>query len=118
MYKDYRIIAAGENEVYRWGRKARAKVEACKVAHNGFFSILADGDMYWTIGTSKGKYGEFAKFGDTFFSVNSYGFAYAKEGTEKGVKFLEMLDSMLEKMNEMTAAQSAAARCDDEDDEE
>ena len=99
----------------RWPVKARAKVEACKIAHNGFFSILADGDRYWTIGTSNGKYGEFAKYDDTFFSVNSYGFAYAKEGTEKGVKFLEMLDSMIEKMNELAAAQSAAAACDEED---
>ena len=87
MYKDFRYINAGTVEIYRYGNKAVEKVQSCLEANeNGYYSISADGGKYWTIGTSQGKFGEFAKFKDTFFSVNKNGFVYAKKGTEKGDK--------------------------------
>lgn len=99
MYKDYRYINAGTNEFYRWGRKAQEKVSAHMTPNeNGYYSIPADGLKYWTFGTSKGKYGEFAKYRDTFFSVNSCGNLWAKAGTEKGEKFVEMLQNLLAEM--------------------
>lgn len=61
--------------------------------------IPADGGKYWTFGTSEGKFGEFAKWGDTFFSVNKGGFLWAKAGTEKGEKFVEMINDMLNQMS-------------------
>lgn len=104
MFKDNRYINAGTIEVYRYGHKAVEKVESFKEAHSGYYSIPTDGGKYWTIGTSEGKFGEFIKFNETFFSVNKGGFAYAKAGTEKGEKFLELLDSMINYMNELNAA--------------
>lgn len=102
MYKDFRYINAGTNEIYRYGHKAIERVQACLEANeNGFYSIPADGGKYWTLGTSEGKFGEFIKWGDTFFSVNRGGFAYAKAGTDKGEKFVEFLNSMIAKMNEI-----------------
>lgn len=99
MYKDYRYINAGQNEFYRWGRKAIARVEAAMIPNEkGFYSIPADGGKYWTFGTSNGKYGEYAKVGDTFFSVNQGGFMWAKAGTEKGEKFVEAMKDMIEAM--------------------
>lgn len=97
-YEAYRYINAGTNEFYRWGKKAQNYVKNCMKPENGFYSILADGGNYWTIGTSEGKYGEYAKFGDTFFSVNRAGFVWAKEGTEKAEKFIAMLQDMLDRM--------------------
>ena len=99
MYKDYRYINAGTNEYYRWGKEARAKLEAALTPNeNGFLSIPADGGRYWTFGTSEGKFGEFAKYGDTFFSVNKAGFIWAKVGTEKAEKFVEMINALLNQM--------------------
>lgn len=60
-----------------------------------------DCGKYWTLGTSDGKYGEFIKWHDVFFSVNKGGFAYAKAGTEKGDKFIEMVNDMIAKMDEL-----------------
>lgn len=100
MYKDYRYINAGTNEYYRWGKECRRRLESCLVANEkGFYSIPADGGSYWTFGTSEGKYGEFAKYGDTLFSVNSLGCIWAKEGTDKAVKFVEMIKSLLSQMD-------------------
>ena len=108
MYKDYRYINAGQNEFYRYGKKAQAYVKASMQPNEkGFYSIAADGGKYWTIGTSEGKYGEFAKFKDTFFSVNSAGYVLAKAGTEKAVKFIEMLERMLADMIETDNARFA-----------
>lgn len=105
MYKNYRYINAGENEIHRYGKKARSKVELfLEPNENGFYSIPADGGNYWTIGTSEGKYGEFAKFKDTFFSVNRGGYVWAKVGTEKAEKFVEMVKDMLNKMIETNNA--------------
>lgn len=104
MYKDYRYINAGENEIYRYGHKAVEKVQACLTPNNGYYSIPADGGKYWTIGTSEGKFGEFAKIGETCFSVNKGGFVYAKEGTEKGEAFVKALNAMINKMHELNMA--------------
>lgn len=104
MYKDSRYINAGTNEFYRWGKKAQEKVRACLTPNeNGYYSIPADGGKYWTIGTSEGKFGEFAKFNDTFLSVNKGGYVYAKEGTEKAEAFVAMLNHLLGQMEEMNA---------------
>lgn len=101
MYKDYRYINAGTNEFYRWGKKAIEKLSASLTPNeNGFYAVAADGGKYWTFGTSNGKYGEFAKYGNTFFSVNSLGMVWAKEGTEKAEKFVEMINGMIKAMKD------------------
>lgn len=117
MYKDYRYINAGENEIYRYGRKAVARVEACLIPNDkGYYSIAADGGKYWTIGTSEGKYGEFAKHKDTLFSVNSGGFVYAKQGTDKGDKFVEFLQDLIKEMHRLNDARFEHS--DEEEEEE
>lgn len=99
MYKDFRYINAGTNEYYRYGGKAISKLEHFLQPNDkGFYSIPCNGGKYWTIGTSKGKYGEFAKFEDTFFSVNSMGNAWAKVGTPKAEAFVKMIRSMIAAM--------------------
>lgn len=99
MYKDFHYINAGTNEYYRWGKKARAKLESVLIPNeNGFYTIVADGEKYWTFGTSEGKFGEYAKYKDTFFSVNKAGFLWAKAGTEKGDKFVQMIKDLLNQM--------------------
>lgn len=104
MFKDNRYINAGQNEICRYGRKARERVEAFLEANDkGYYSFPVDGGKYWTIGTSDGKYGEFAKVGDTFFSVNKGGYMYAKADSDKGAKFVEALKNMIAKMNELDA---------------
>lgn len=105
MYKDYRYINAGENEIYRYGHKAVEKVEAFLEANEkGYYSFPVDGGKYWTIGTSTGKFGEFARIGDVCFSVNKGGFMYAKSGTEKGNAFVKALNQLIEEMNRLNAA--------------
>ena len=105
MFKDNRYINAGTNEIYRYGHKAVEKVQACLTPNeSGWMSIPTDAGKYWTIGTSNGKYGEFANVNGTIFSVNRGGFMYAKVGTEKGNKFVETLNKMIEKMNELNNA--------------
>lgn len=105
MFKDNRYINAGVNEIYRYGHKAVEKVQACLIPNDqGWLSIPTDGGKYWTIGTSTGKFGEFAKFDGVCFSVNRGGFMYAKVGTEKGDKFIDVLNRMITKMNELNEA--------------
>lgn len=117
MFKDNRYINAGTNEVYRYGHKAVEKVQRCLEANeNGFYSIPADGGKYWTIGTNEGKFGEFAKYQDTCFSVNRGGFVYAKAGTEKGDKFVEFLNSMIEFMHKLN--EERVAQLEEDEDEE
>lgn len=114
MFKDNRYINAGENEIYRYGHKAVEKVQTyLQPNENGYFSFPVDGLKYWTIGTSNGKYGEFCKIGDTIFSVNKGGFMYAKVGTDKADKFVDSLNAMIEKMNELNMA-----RVNSEEDED
>lgn len=99
MFKDNRYINAGTNEIYRYGKKAQAKIAEYTVPNaKGFYSIPTDGGRYWTLGTSEGKYGEYIRWENNFFSVNSYGFAYAKADTEKGVAFVKMLEAMTSEM--------------------
>lgn len=108
MFKDNRYINAGTNEIYRYGKKAVGKVRAfSEPNNNGFYSFPVDGGRYWTIGTSSGKFGEFARVGDTCFSVNSAGFVYAKVGTEKAEKFREFIESIIAEMNRLNAERVA-----------
>lgn len=101
MRKDGRYINAGTNEFYRWGHKAIEMIQAYMEPNKaGYYNIPADGGKYWSFGTSEGKYGEFAKWNDTFFSVNRSGNLYAKAGTEKGEAFVQMLQKMIDDMNE------------------
>ena len=101
MYKDYRYINAGQNEFYRWGRKAVAKLEACLEPNEaGFYNVPANGGRYWTFGTSDGKYGEFARYKDTCLSVNKAGNIWAKVGTAKADAFVEMIEGMIQAMKD------------------
>lgn len=102
--EDGRYYNAGENFIHRYGKKAQQKVMACMTPNEqGFYSIFADGGKYWTIGTSEGKFGEFAKFGDNFLSVNKAGYVWAKVGTPKAEIFLAMVNHLLEDMKETNA---------------
>lgn len=96
MFKDNRYITAGENEIYRYGHKAR-ELAASYLQPNeqGFYSIPADGGKFYTIGTSEGKYGEYAKFKDQFLSVNKGGYVYAKKGSAKEQIFLDMVNNLI-----------------------
>lgn len=99
MFKNYKYYNAGQNEVHRYGHKAQEKAAShLEPNEQGFYSIPADGGKYWTIGTSNGKFGEFAKFHGTFLSVNSAGKIWAKVGTPKADAFIEMVNSMIEAM--------------------
>ena len=99
MFKDYRYINAGTNEYYRWGTKAQDKLAYyLEPNENGYYSIPVDGGKYWTFGTSEGKFGEFAKYLDTFFSVNKGGFLYAKVGTPKAEMFVKMIQDLIDRM--------------------
>ena len=102
MYKDNRYINAGENEIYRYGHKAVEKVQAfLNPNENGYYSFPVDGNKYWTIGTSNGKFGEFARIGETIFSVNKGGYMYAKVGTAKAEAFVKALNWMVEEMHKL-----------------
>ena len=104
----YTRLYAGTTEIYRYGHKAVEKVQAFLDANDkGYYSFPVDGGNFWKIGTSDGKYGEFAKFGETIFSVNKGGYLYAKAGTEKGEAFVKVLNAMIEEMNTTNAARAA-----------
>ncbi len=99
--RDGQYLYAGRNEFYRWGKKAQSIVEACKKPNdNGFYNIPTSTN-YFAFGTSDGKYGDYAKWNDTFFSVNKAGYIWAKVGTPKADDFLKMLDNLLNDMREM-----------------
>lgn len=116
MYKDYRYINAGQNEFYRFGGKAQELVKKYLVPNeNGFYSIPADGGKYYTIGTNDGKFGEYAKFGNTFLSVNSAGNVWAKVGTEKAVAFVAMVNQMIKDMIKANEERIANLEKDDEE---
>lgn len=117
MYKDYRYINAGENEIYRYGHKAVERVQSfLNPNENGYYSFPVDGGKYWTMGTSEGKYGEFMKFRETIFSVNKGGYAYAKAGTDKAEKFVEFLNSIIAEMNRLNAERVANITDEEEED--
>lgn len=114
MFKDNRYINAGTNEIYRYGHKAVDKASAyLEPNENGYFSFPVDGGKYWTMGTSEGKFGEFMKYKDIFFSVNRGGFAYAKVGTDKAEKFVEFVNAVIFEMNRLNSA-----RFEESEDEE
>lgn len=116
MYKDGRYINAGTNEIYRWGHKAVERVEACLTPNqNGYYSIETDAGKYWTIGTSEGKYGEFAKIGNTIFSVNRGGYAYAKAGTEKGNAFVAAIKEMISEMHRIHKQATGSEEAEEEE---
>ena len=101
MYKDFRYVNAGTNEFHRWGGKAQEKVrKGLEPNSKGFLSIPADGGKYYTIGTSNGAYGEFAKFDGTFFSVNSAGYVWVKVGSAKEDAYRRMLNRLIEDMKD------------------
>lgn len=117
MRKDGRYINAGTNEFYRWGRKAIEKISAgIEPNKAGYLSIPADGGKYYTFGTSEGKFGEYARIGDTCFSVNSAGSVYAKAGTEKGDKLIAGLNALIAAMNAKHEEMSGNDEEDIEDD--
>ncbi len=104
MYKNGRFINAGKCEFYRYGKKAVSMVQDGLIANeNGYCSIPVDGGKFYTIGTSIGRYGEFARHGSTCFSVNQGGYIYAKVGTEKYEAYVSMLDGIIEAMNKKNA---------------
>lgn len=119
MFKDNRYINAGQNEIYRYGKKAQELAKSCLEANEaGYFSIPCDCGKYWTLGTSDGKYGEFIKWHNVFFSVNRGGFAYAKAGTEKGEKFIEMVNDLIAKMDELNQERLNALKAKAEEEDE
>lgn len=117
MYKDYRFINAGVNEIYRYGHKAVDLVKSYLTPNeSGFYSIPADGGRYYTIGTSEGKFGEFAKFNETFLSVNKAGYVWAKVGSPKAEAFISMINQMISDMNKANAERIANLQSDEEED--
>ena len=113
MYKDFRYINAGQNEFYRYGKKAVAMIEAGLTPNaKGYCSIPANGGKYYTFGTSEGQYGEFARHGSTYFSINRGGYIYVKVDSPKYGAYVEMLKGMIEAMNKKNAERTV------EDDEE
>lgn len=99
MFKGERYINAGEIEFYKYGKKAQERLAKALTPNGaGFYNIPANGGEYWTIGTSEGKFGEYAKFDGKFLPVNSYGNVWAKVGTEKAETFVAMVTSMLKSM--------------------
>lgn len=118
MYKDYRYINAGTVEVYRFGKKAVERAEMYLTPNEaGFYSIPVDGGKYWSIGTSKGKYGEFCKINGVCFSVNSAGNAYAKADTEKGSLLVAAIGTLIEYMHKLNADRIANLEDANEDEE-
>lgn len=101
MYKNYRNIYAGQNEIYRFGEDTIDMVrETLTPNKDGYYAIATDAGEYWTIGTSIGKYGEYAKIGETLFSVNKGGYMYARKGTPKGDLFLKAINDMISAMQD------------------
>lgn len=118
MFKDSRYINVGQNEVHRYGKKAQERAAAhLEPNEKGFYSIPADGGRYWTIGTSSGKFGEFAKFGDQFLSVNSAGNVWAKVGSDKAEIFVAMVERMIEDMKKINAERIEKLMNDEEEEE-
>lgn len=105
MRKDGRYINAGTNEIYRYGKKAREYAASfIEPNKNGYISFPVDAGKYWTIGTSEGKYGEFAKYKETIFSVNNGGYMYAKAGTEKADKLVDCINGIITEMKRLDDA--------------
>ena len=98
MYKNNRFIAAGDNEFYRYGKKAAELLKSHKNLVKGYYSLPVDGGSNYTLGTSIGKYGEYMVFHGNVFPVNKAGYAYVKAGSKKEGAFLAMIDDMISDM--------------------
>ena len=49
MFKDNRYINAGQNEIYRYGKKAQELAKSYLESNEaGYFSIPCDCGKYWT----------------------------------------------------------------------
>lgn len=92
-----RILPAGSNEIYRWGKKCERFLLMCKEPNkNGYINLPTElYGHYWAFGTSKGKYGWYARINNVCFSVNSLDCIYAKAGTEKGDLLLAAIDKII-----------------------
>ncbi len=100
---------AGRIYFGRWGRKAQEKIKkGLEVNENGYMSLPIQGGKHYQIGVSEGKYGLYAKYDNTFFSVNSGGYIYAKKGTPKGDVYEKMLNHVLYDMNHTSMFSYAA----------
>lgn len=98
MYNGFRNIYSGTVVVKKYGKKAQAFIDACMEANDkGFYSIPVD-SKYVTIGTSEGRYGEYAKHDDTFFSVNSIGNMWARVDSAKEDAFLNFMKDIKAEM--------------------
>ena len=103
MYKSYRYINAGTNEYYRWGQKAQDRLLANLIPNEkGFLTLQCDGGKYWTFGTSEGKYGLFAKYKNTFFSVKEFGIygemIVVHKDSPKAAAFIQMINDLVNEM--------------------
>lgn len=100
MYKNYQYVNAGENYFGRYGHEAQERLERHLTADSrGWYCLPCDAGKWWTIGTSTGKYGEFARYRDTYFSVKD-GCIFVKQGSSKEAKYLEFVKGLLQAMKD------------------
>lgn len=112
---DGKRLYAGQNEFYKYGRKAQeALMSALNPNAQGFYNIPTC-TKYFAFGTSEGKYGDYAKWNGVFFSVNKGGYIYAKAGTEKGQAFVEMIEALLNEMCKTNEARLSAQNVTEEE---
>ncbi len=96
-YED-RIMEAGDNAFYCGEEKVVKYLERHLTERDGYISVPVDGAYGYAIGSSEGKYGEYARIGGTCFSVNKGGYVFAKAGTEKGDKLVAALKGLIAAM--------------------
>jgi len=101
MYKNFQILKAGDNRILRYSINGYIKLGQYMEVRNGYVSIPVDGKGFWTIGTTRGKHGEFCIINGVHFSVNRAGFAYAKAGTEKAEKLVRAIQYLYEEMERL-----------------
>lgn len=130
MYFKYENYYAGDYAIFRWGKKAQKILEDCLTPNEKGYYTLPTATNYFAFGYSEGKYGEYTKWGETYLSVNSRGYIWAKVGTDKEKAFIEMVTAVLNRMKEIREEQArindenyianlkAKGIIDDEDDEE
>lgn len=107
MYKNNRFMAAGDNEFYRYGKKAAELLKIHKKIKKGYYSLPVDGGSNYALGTSIGKYGEYMIFHGNVFPVNKAGYAYVKAGSKKEGAFLAMIDTMISDMEKKNLERAA-----------
>ncbi|MCD8371815.1 MAG: hypothetical protein LUD27_00745 [Clostridia bacterium] len=92
-------VFAGTNEFYCYGKNARERIARYLTPdEDGYYRMPVDGGKYYSVGTSTGMYGEYAKWNGTCFSVNSDGILYVKAETEKAKIFTLMLRHYINEM--------------------